>query len=555
MASVKGACKLDSLPMKAKQRYTIATAVTILLSVALVVDIFYFRLGLLLTGQKAFGIVLAFAIAYTQTSLRGDYQYYVEMARSGCEPLPSFPNDPLGIRFLLKSARQIKSNTLLIGWSRLFGTLGHTYQHRVFPNPGVVIATDEPENVRAVLSVRFEDWDIPQMRIRAFLPVLGRHSIFTTNGDAWRHARTTLRPAFVRDQIADLRCLDRHITNLIAHIPRDGQPFDLQAMFSMLTTDTISDFMLGNSTDLLGSAPEDGLRFGRCFDVSIQKIATRARLGWFTLLRPDRELDECVAFLNTYVEKYIAGVRRGNAEKKKIGEDGQDGQGGKRYVFLNELLLTGESDEVIRDHLVSIFTAGRDTTTSVLSYLFFELSRRPDVVAMIRREVDDLGLRDMDQLPAWESLRNMKYLNWAVREALRLNPPVATNSREAVRDTIIPRGGGSDGKSPVLVRKGTIVRYFPWALHRRRDIYGEDADEFRPERWEKLRTTFEYVPFNAGPRICVGQQFALTQMVFVTFRILQAFRAIERKDERPPIQKFGINTSMLHGCWVSLTPA
>ncbi|KAI1204495.1 cytochrome P450 [Annulohypoxylon truncatum] len=552
MASAKKTREMDSLPRRAKQQYVVAMVIAALLWAAFMVDILYLRPGLLSMAQKAFGLLLALAITYTQTTLRGEHRYYVEMAKAGCEPLPSFPNDLLGIRFLLDAARQIKSNTLLAGWSRLFDTLGHTYQHRIFPNPGVVIATDEPENVRTVLVVRFDDWVIPQMRTRAFLPVLGRHSIFTTNGDEWRHSRATLRPAFVRDQVADLRCLDHHVAKMISHVPRDGQPFDLQAMLAMLTIDTISDFMFGNSTDLLGTAPEDGLRFGRCFDLSMQKIAHRARLGWLTLLRPDRELDECTSFINAYVEKYIANVKAERDEKKGMG---QDSQGGKRYVFLNELLETGEPDEVIRDHLVSIFTAGRDTTTSVLSYLFFELSRRPNVVEAIQREVEELNLRDMDQLPSWEDLRNMKYLNWAVKEALRLNPPVATNGREAVRDTIIPRGGGPDGKSPVFVKKGTLLRYFPWALHRRRNIYGDDADEFRPERWETLRTTFEYVPFNAGPRICVGQQFALTQLAFVTFRILQAFRAIERRDDRPPIQKFGINTSMLHGCWVSMTPA
>ncbi|OTA52999.1 cytochrome P450 [Hypoxylon sp. EC38] len=470
------------------------------------------------------------------------------MVIHGCEPLPSFPNDPIGVRFLLDARRLIKSNMLLKGWSQLFGALGHTFQHRTFPNPGVTIATDEPENVRAVLSTRFDDWAIPRMRIRAFLPVLGSHSIFTTNGDAWRHSRAMLRPAFVRDQVADLRCLDRHVAKLIAHIPRDGRAFDLQAMFSMLTTDTISDFMFGNSTDLLGTAPQDGFRFGQCFDVSMQKIANRARLGWLTLILPDRELDDCTAFMNAYVEKYIAEVRREQDKGKKEWESG------KRYMFLNELLRTGEPDEAIRDQLMSIFTAGRDTTTSVLSYLFFELSQRPDVVAAIRREIRDLDLSHVRQLPSWETLRNMKYLNWSIKEALRLNPPVATNAREAIRDTILPIGGGPDGKYPVFVTKGTIIRYFPWALHRRQDIYGHDADEFRPERWETLRPTFEYVPFNAGPRICVGQQFALTQIAFTTFRILQTFKAIERRDDRPPIQKFGVNLSMLHGCWVSMTP-
>lgn len=483
MASTNNSLQMESL-MKTKRRYVLAATLAVFLAVALVLNTLYLRPGALSGGQKAFIMLIILVVIYIQTSLRRSLSYCTQMAIYGCEPLPSFPNDPIGIRFLLDARRLIKSNMLLVGWSRLFDMLGHTFQHRTFPNPGVTIATDEPENVRAVLSTRFDDWAIPQMRIRAFLPVLGAHSIFTTNGDAWRHSRAMLRPAFVRDQVADLRCLDRHVAKLIAQIPRDGRAFDLQAMFSMLTTDTISDFMFGNSTDLLGTAPQDGLRFGRCFDVSMQKIANRARLGWLTLLLPDRELDDCTAFMNAYVEKYIAEVRREQDQKKREREDG------KRYMFINELLQTGESNEAIRDQLMSIFTAGRDTTTSVLSYLFFELSRRPDVVAAIRREVGDFDLSDMSQLPSWETLRNMKYLNWSIKEALRLNPPVATNAREAIRDTVLPVGGGPGGKSPVFVTKGTIVRYFPWALHRRQDTYGRDADEFRPERWETLRPTY-----------------------------------------------------------------
>lgn len=90
-------------------------------------------------------------------------------------------------------------------------------------------------------------------------------------------------------------------------------------------------------------------------------------------------------------------------------------------------------------------------------------------------------------------------------------------------------------------------------MHRREDIYGSDANEFRPERWQDLKVTFQYLPFNAGPRICIGQQFALTQIAFITFRLLQAFKTIETKDERPLVLKLGTNTSMLHGCWVGMT--
>jgi cytochrome P450 len=89
-------------------------------------------------------------------------------------------------------------------------------------------------------------------------------------------------------------------------------------------------------------------------------------------------------------------------------------------------------------------------------------------------------------------------------KALRIHPVVPANSRVCYKDTVIPVGGGPDGKSPVFVGKGTIVGYWTYAMHRRQDLYGPDADEFIPERWEKLRPGWEYLPFNGGPRICLG---------------------------------------------------
>ncbi|KAI0426371.1 cytochrome P450 52E2 [Xylaria sp. FL1042] len=538
--SKPGRDAVDSLPRAARLRYYAASLAVVVLAMA---RLFQFRV------QVPLALLAALAV-YVFGPLRAEHEYYVEAARHGCKPVPTYPqNDLLGLRYLVETAQALKRHLMLQKRRETLERMGHTFVHGVFPEWTSCITTNEPENVKAVLSSRFEDWALPDMRIKSFLPVLGRHSIFTTNGAEWQHSRAILRPAFVRDQISDLACVDRHVDKLIARIraatAEDARAIlDLQALFSMMTTDSISDFMFGQSTDLQGSAPADSYKFGKYFDESMQKIAWRARLGWLTQLRSDPELDEYSRFMRAFVKRFVSDIRD-HPEKNS-----HRGEGGK-YVFLDELIKSGESDEVIRDHLLSIFTAGRDTTTSVLSYLFFELSRRPDVVATIRGEIRDLGREN----PTWEDLRNMRYLNWVLKEALRLNPPVASNQREAVRDTILPRGGGADGKSPVFVTKGTSLRYLPWIMHRRKDIFGADAEEFRPERWEDLRVTFEYLPFNAGPRICIGQQFALTQMALITFRLLQAFKAIERRDGRPPIQKLGINLSMLHGCLVSVTPA
>jgi cytochrome P450 len=107
---------------------------------------------------------------------------------------------------------------------------------------------------------------------------------------------------------------------------------------------------------------------------------------------------------------------------------------------------------------------------------------------------------------------------------------VPLNNREAVKTTILPTGGGPDGHSPILVRKGELVVFSQYVNSRRRNIYGPDADDFRPERWEsgELRNIgYAYFPFNGGPRQCLGEDFALMEVSYTMIRLLQKFSIIK----------------------------
>ena len=85
--------------------------------------------------------------------------------------------------------------------------------------------------------------------------------------------------------------------------------------------------------------------------------------------------------------------------------------------------------------------------------------------------------------------------------------------RQALKATVLPVGGGSDGKSPILLRRQEAVGYSPYVMHRRKDLYGEDADQFRPDRWDPdppkgpdlTNIGWGYLPFNGGPRVCLGR--------------------------------------------------
>jgi cytochrome P450 len=127
----------------------------------------------------------------------------------------------------------------------------------------------------------------------------------------------------------------------------------------------------------------------------------------------------------------------------------------------------------------------------------------------------------------------------------------------ALRDTVLPLGGGKDGLSPVFVPKGTQVVYNLYAMHRRTDFYGLDAEEFRPERWgdNTLRPGWGYLPFNGGPRICIGQRYALTEVSYVLVRMVQAFRVLESRDSGPWEESLTLTLSSRNGTKVCLTPA
>ena len=119
-----------------------------------------------------------------------------------------------------------------------------------------------------------------------------------------------------------------------------------------------------------------------------------------------------------------------------------------------------------------------------------------------------------------------------MHETLRLYPVIPFNMRLALKDTTLPRGGGPDGLSPVGILKDTPIGYSTLIMQRRPDLTPSTPTlshlEFAPERWTTWQPKpWQYIPFNGGPRICIGQQFALTEMGYTIVRLLQRFEKLE----------------------------
>ena len=158
-------------------------------------------------------------------------------------------------------------------------------------------------------------------------------------------------------------------------------------------------------------------------------------------------------------------------------------------------------------------------------------------------------------MPTYTQLKDMKYLRAIVNESQRLYPIVPVNSREALVDTVLPHGGGADESHPVLVPKGSYVAWHMYSMQRRRDLFGLDADVFRPERWLEpgFRPGWAFVPFSGGPRVCIGEYFALTEAMYVVVRLVQGFE-VERREEGAWREKFSLTCTGLGGCRVGLRP-
>jgi cytochrome P450 len=354
-----------------------------------------------------------------------------------------------------------------------------------------------------------------------------------------------LRPQFTRNQVSDLQLEEDHVQLLLARIPTSTDLWtdkvDLRPLFFNLTLDSATEFLFGQSVysqKIYPGAPKttsseiDWSSFAQHFDDA--NVATQFRFRLFDLYwlyNPKSYQDDCRA-IHKFVDHFVSLALSG--DKSALKSHG--------YIFSHELAKVTKDPIELRSQLLNILLAGRDTTAGLLSFTFYILARHPDIYEKLRQTVLDKFGTGTETI-TFESLKSCTYLQHVLSEVLRLEPNVPENARRAVRNTTLPRGGGPDGQSPVYVRAGTEILYYTRTMHRRKDLWGEDAHEFKPGRWQKHRPGWEYLPFNGGPRICLGQQFALTEAGYVIVRMLQKYDKIESLDDKPQKHRLMQTTS------------
>lgn len=193
--------------------------------------------------------------------------------------------------------------------------------------------------------------------------------------------------------------------------------------------------------------------------------------------------------------------------------------------LLYALATQTKDREELRAQGTAVLFAGRDTTAGLISWCFMRMAQHPDIYAKLRSEV--LEVLPTDQAISFAQLKSCRYLQHFINEVLRLHPSIPFNNRVANKDTTLPRGGSPNEQSPIAVRKGQSIAFSLYHMHRRKDLWGEDALEFKPERWQRKVPAWQFLPFSGGPRICIGQQYSLIETSYLLVKVLREFDKME----------------------------
>ncbi|KAG6819311.1 hypothetical protein H0H93_013137 [Arthromyces matolae] len=351
--------------------------------------------------------------------------------------------------------------------------------------------------------------------------VLGS-GVFNSDGDMWKFHRSMTRPFFTRDRISDFDLFDRHATTvftLIKERMRSGHAIDFQDLMSRFTLDSASEFLFGHCVHSLSASipyphnatyvPPDSSTvqakranaFASAFLQSQEIIASRERYGWIWPLteifedKTKKPMEIVRAYLDPIIQEAIE-KNSANAATKPVADEKGEAHLGEGETLIDHLVrlssgtcisilqttnLSANVDPVVlRDETLNIMIAGRDTTASSLTFVIYCLAMYPAVHVRLREEV--LAKVGPTRRPDYDDIRDMKYLRAVI------------NAEEF------------------------------------------DPDRFLDDRVKKylVKNSFIFLPFNAGPRICLGQQFAYNEISFMLIRFMQQFTKVTLDEASTP---------------------
>ena len=336
--------------------------------------------------------------------------------------------------------------------------------------------------------------------------------LLTSEGDAWLAQRRMIQPAFHKDRIAGYGAVMVEFADRMTDGWQDGAARSIHRDMMGLTLEIVAKVLFDSDVR------EDVAEVERSFEDALVQVASRFR-------SPIRLPDWVPTPGNL---RYAAAVRRLDALVYRIIRE----HGGRPAGpdLLSMLLAVrgnggeGMPERLVRDQAVTLLLAGHETTALTLSWTWALLSTHPHVEERLALELRDvLGGR----VPTVADLPRLRYTEHVVTESMRLYPPAYAIGREAVADCEI---GGFHTPA------GTTLFMSPWVMHRDARWFDE-PDAFRPERWEaglaERLPRFVYMPFGGGPRLCIGNRFAMMEATLILAAIARRFRLRLEPDRMP----------------------
>jgi len=372
--------------------------------------------------------------------------------------------------------------------------------------------------------------------LRLILHYLAGDGLFTSEGELWRHQRRLMSPLFVPAQIERYAAVMRHVTLRAIGRLRDGERVDLARETTRIAMGVVGKALFDSDTfdeaDALGDALTEALQWADDVSghpaliahMSALDLAQRAKERAPQALRPlltrlHRRLEEPFAIPGARSPKLRRAVAHLDGRIQQM-IDERRAQGLSRDDLLTRLLSArddeagGMTDKQVRDEATTLFVAGHETTATSLAWAFYLLGRNPAVREAVQAEVDalddDPGFHDaMTRLPL--TLRVFK-------EAMRLYPPVILLARRSL-DAVEVAGH--------VLPPRTVVFVSAYGVHHNPESWPDperfDPDRFLPER-EVARPRGAYLPFGAGPRVCIGNHFALLEGPLVLATLMRHAR-------------------------------
>ncbi len=431
------------------------------------------------------------------------------------------PPGPKG-HWLLGSLREFRHDMLAF-YMQIAREYGDVVAFRLGPKKLVLL--NHPDFLEQVLVTENRNF-IKHYAFRLLRPTLG-NGLVISEGDFWLRQRRLMQPAFSRQRIESFAPVIVDYTVRMLETWRPGSTRDLHADMMKLAMSIVTKTLLDVDTGDRATA------VGRSVDVIMHDFTDRFQSAfpppfWLPVPR-NLHLKRHVRRLDAVIHDII---RQRRADQKDRGD------------LLSTLVHardeadnTGMTDRQLRDEVMTLFLAGHETTASALSWTWYLLATHPDVESKLMAELETVLA---GRLPTAADVPRLVYTEQVVQETLRLYPPAYVFGRQPLEDCTI---GG------YAIAKGTSILIPPYVTQRDPRFF-ERPDEFDPDRWNgglvKRLPKYTYYPFGGGPRICIGNSFAMLEAMLIVATVVPRFH-FELAAEPPVVPWPSITLRTRHG--------